>query len=246
MRRNGRIEMKAIATLSIMALLTAGCATVTPPPSRQATRTRSVTELVNMLNHSQKANKTARGELLRRGAHAVPELTRELERRSSGTISEHDALALTRLVRVFRDMRSDAAVRVCTELVARKAQRVQGSRRARCALLTESLMYLSGSFASADARRAYVHFVTSREDVYLQRNVLKRHWGNQLEVKHLRVDIMSAIPKLVSADRVQGGQVLKHVIRGMSRDGYLTTAVCCLDPNGYDVILSDVKPTMGL
>ena len=233
-----------LITIVVAALLAGGCATV--EPTSTALRARTVPELVSMLNQSRRENGVARRELVRRGAAAVPGMKREMQRLASGRISESKAATLTRLIRVFRDMRSDAAVRTCTDLLVSRSQSVCAPQRTRCALMSEALTYLSGSFDSAAARQAYVCFVTQREDQYLQRKVFKQHWGAQGQADYLRVDIVSAIPKLVEADRTSGRQVLRHLVRNMTRKPFLTTAVCCLDDNGYDLVLTKVSTSMGL
>ncbi len=236
--------MKAIPTLLAAAIIASGCATVGSSP--EAMRAKSVRELVSMLNLSRRENRVARQELVRRGGDAVPEMTAEMQRLANGRISESDASKLIRLVRVFSEMRSGAAVPTCTDLLTHRSRDIGGSQRTRCALLSESLVYLSGRFNSASARNAYVNFVTQQESEYLQRRAFKQHWGAMGEANYLRVDIVSAIPKLVQADRTKGREVLRHVMRSMTRQGLMTTSVCCLDDNGYDIVLADVSPAMGL
>jgi len=231
--------------LTVVATLAVACACARLGPGGRALKTKSVRELVSMLNLSRRDNASARRELGKRGADAVPDMVAELRRLTSGYISEHEAVESTRLIRVFREMGSDGAVAICMDLLVGDSHGIGGIQRARCALLSESLVYLSGCFGSPAVREAYVRFVTERENRYVQRKVHKWHWGAQGEADHLRVDVVSGLPKLVQVDRALGREVLLYLLKSMSRRRYVTTAVCCLDDNGFDIVLADISPEVG-
>ena len=116
--------------------------------------------LIDDLGKSPEANQQARATLVKAGKEAVPALLQALG--GYAALTDEACIRSARIVRVMKEMGSDAAVPAGADILAF----THGNGQARYLLINETLDYLYLFFRDVRARDAYVDLVLARAGTY--------------------------------------------------------------------------------
>lgn len=144
--------MSRLKTLVLTAMLV-----MTALPARAS----GIEALIDDLGKSPEANRQARATLVKAGKEAVPALLQTLG--GYATLTDEACVRSARIVRVMKEMGSDAAVPAGADILAF----THGNGQARYLLLNETLDYLYLFFRDVRARDAYVDLVKNRPSQWL-------------------------------------------------------------------------------
>ena len=137
------------------------CLTVMLVMTTLPARASGIEVLIADLGKSPEANRQARAALLKAGKEAVPALLQALE--GYATLTDEACLRSARILRVFKDMGSDAAVPAGADILAF----THGNGQACALLINETLDYLYLFFRDVRARDAYYDLVKNRPSQWL-------------------------------------------------------------------------------